>query len=103
MDWTKVSVAISALWLIILIFRMAVYAAPFASTPEGELFVTVLNVFLVIGIAVVGYSLFRQFFRYAAAKARRDTHCPQCYSRVGPDDEFCPVCGRKLDRRRLQR
>ena len=68
MDWTKLSVGISALWLIILMARMAIYSAPFASTPEGELFVMALNVFLVIGIVVVGYSLFRQFFRYTAAR-----------------------------------
>ena len=72
-------------------------------TPEGELFVMALNVFLVIGIVVVGYSLFRQFFRYTAAKTMRDTHCPQCYSKVDRDAEFCPVCGRRLDHRRLQR
>ena len=103
MDWTKLSVGISALWLIILMARMAIYSAPFASTPEGELFVMVLNVFLVIGIVVVGYSLFRQFFRYTAAKTMRDTHCPQCYSKVDREAEFCPVCGRRLDHRRLQR
>lgn len=103
MDWTKVSMGISLIWLIILFLRLAVYSAPFASTPQGELFVTVLNVFLVIGIVLVGYSLSRRFFMFTAAKAMKDTHCPQCYSKVDRDAEFCPVCGRELRRRRLHR
>lgn len=103
MDWTKISVGISLIWLIILFFRLAVYSAPFASTPQGELFVTVLNVFLVIGIVVVGYSLFRSLLRFTVAKTMKDTHCPQCYSKVDRGAEFCPFCGRELRRRRLHR
>lgn len=99
MDWNKISVGISALWLILLMFRLVVYSAPFADTPEGETFLTVLNLFLIGGVLILAYILGRQFMRYAAAKTMKDTHCPQCYSKVGRDEEFCPRCGRDLGRR----
>ena len=103
MDWGRVSLAVSVMWLMVLIFRMAVYAMPYASTPEGRLFSTVLNILLVVGILVVGYSLFKRFFQFAAAKTMKATHCPQCYSKVEPGAEFCPRCGRQLRRFLSQR
>lgn len=98
MDWSKVSVGISAAWLILIIMRLAVYSAPFIDTPGGKVFLTALNMFLVIGVLILGFILGRQFLRFLAAKIMKDTHCPQCYSRVGRDEEFCSRCGCSIRR-----
>ena len=98
MDWNKLSAGISVAWLIILMFRLVVYSAPFASTPGGKVFMTALNIFLIIGVLMIGWILGKQLLRYTAAKTMKDTHCPQCYSKVSRDEEFCPRCGMELRR-----
>ena len=89
----RLSIGISVLWLILLMFRMAMYSSAFLATPEGKFFSDVLNVFLIIGIVIIAFFLVRRFTRYSAAKTMKGSHCQQCYARIPKGEMFCPKCG----------
>ena len=89
----KISVAISALFLILLMVRMAYYGSAYGSTPEGQLFVTALNIFLIVGLVLMVIFVGMRAYRYVAAKTMKETHCQQCYAKLPPGAEFCPKCG----------
>lgn len=91
--WMKLGVAISVIWLILCIVRIGFYSSFYAGTASGDLFITVLNVLLVIGIVMVVVVFGKQVFRYSAAKTMKGNHCQQCYARLGPDETFCLKCG----------
>ncbi len=87
---------ISIVWLAVLVLRLVLSAVPYMSTPEGRTFMAVVNVVLVGGLVLIGAILGRRLLRYAAAKADKEGHCQQCYAKIGPGAEFCPVCGKKV-------
>lgn len=45
--WMRLSVAISAAWLVFCLLRFAIYSSFYAGTPGGDLFITVLNIALI--------------------------------------------------------
>lgn len=100
---SRIGLVISAIWLIIVLIRLGLYSSLFVSTPEGQLFSTVLNVFLIIGIVLIVLIFGRGAVDYLAAKAGKGTHCQQCYAKLVPGEEFCPKCGRRTreDRDRI--
>ncbi|MBO4569436.1 MAG: zinc-ribbon domain-containing protein [Candidatus Methanomethylophilaceae archaeon] len=96
MGLESLSRAVSVVWLAILVLRLVLTAVPYMSTPEGKTFMTVVNVVLIGGLVLIGAILGRRLFRYAAAKADKEGHCQQCYAKVDPGAQFCPVCGKKI-------
>lgn len=87
---------ISVLWLMVMVARLALFALPYANTPNGETFTMVLNVFLIGGLVIVGYTLGRSFLRFASAKADKEGHCQICYAKLDPGAGFCPACGAEI-------
>lgn len=85
--------AISAIWLIICLFRFAIYSSFYAGTPGGDLFLMVLNIILIVGLVLMAAVFGRTFFMRIAAGTRPSTHCSQCYARIPDGEDFCPRCG----------
>ena len=91
--WNRLALAISVIWLIIILFRLAAYFTMVSYTPEGRLFNTVLNIILIIGLVLVVVHFGRRFLRVTAAKVDREGRCQYCYAKLSPEDTFCPKCG----------
>ena len=91
--WNRLALAISVIWLIIILFRLAAYSTMVSYTPEGRLFNTVLNIILIIGLVLVFVHFGRRFLRVTAAKVDREGRCQYCYAKLSPEDTFCPKCG----------
>lgn len=89
----RLAMGISAFWLIMCIVRIGLHSTAFANTRNGEIFMAIFNVLLIIGIVLIAFVFFRGYFRRAAAKVHSDTHCSQCYAKIEPGAEFCPSCG----------
>lgn len=96
--WMRLSVAISAAWLVFCLLRFAIYSSFYAGTPGGDLFITVLNIALIVGLVLMVVVFGRTFFARTVARSRRSTHCQQCYARIPDGEEFCPRCGNRRER-----
>lgn len=94
----RLMVAISVIWLLFMLFRLVIYTTYIPDTGAGHLFIVVLNIVLIVGLLLMAFMLFRRIYPKMASKVDRDGRCPDCYGRIGPDDEFCPGCGRDLKR-----
>ena len=73
--WNRLSMVISAIWIVIILFRLAAYSTAVSVTPEGR------------------------FFRVTAAKVDKDGRCQYCYAKLSPEDTFCPQCGADVIRK----
>ena len=93
--WMRLSVAISAILLIFCLFRFALYSSFYAGSPGGDLFLTALNIVLIVGLILMVAVFGRTFFMRMAAKTRPGSHCSQCYARIPDGEEFCPRCGNR--------
>lgn len=96
MDLNSLSRMISVIWLVILVFRLMMMTIPFSATPEGQTFMTAVNIILIGGLVLVGYFLLKRFLGYTAAKTMKSSHCQQCYAKLEEGAEFCPNCGKKV-------
>lgn len=90
---TRISLFISVIWLLFLFMRIFMVSQIEMDPAQQELFINVLNVLLIGFIAIFGTILGLRAYRYSAAKAKKDTHCQQCYAKMSLDQEFCPKCG----------
>ena len=96
--WNRLALAISVIWLIIILFRLAAYSTMVSYTPEGRLFNTVLNIILIIGLVLMGYIILRRSLPSMVSRIDREGHCPQCHGKLDPGAEFCPRCGAEIKR-----
>lgn len=95
----RLMMGVSVFWIIFCILRVALYSSAYTHSPEGQLFVTILNIALIIGILLMAVYVIRILGRRAAARTMKSTHCQQCFAKLSPDEEFCPQCGWSRDRR----
>jgi hypothetical protein len=96
----RIGIAISVMWLVLCVVRIGLFSAMGPGTGGSGTFATILNILLVVGIVLMVVFLGKGFVRFFAAKAHKDTHCMYCYSKLGPDDQFCPVCGAEEPRKK---
>lgn len=97
--WNRLSMVISAIWIVIILFRLAAYSTAVSVTPEGRFFNTVLNLILILGLVIVVVFVCRRFFRVTVAKVDKDGRCQYCYAKLSPEDIFCPQCGADVIRK----
>jgi len=90
---TKLSLFISAIWIVFLFMRMFMVSQIEMTPEQQEMFINVLNILLIGFIVIFGAVLGMRVYRYSAAKAMKSTHCQQCYAKMSVDQEFCPKCG----------
>ncbi|MDO5852677.1 MAG: zinc ribbon domain-containing protein [Thermoplasmata archaeon] len=89
----------SIFWILFCILRVALYSSAYTHSPQGQLFTTILNIVLIVGILLMAVYVFRILGRRAAARTMKSTHCQQCFAKLPPDQDFCPQCGwRREDR-----
>ena len=89
----RLALAISVIWLIIILFRLAAYSTMVSYTPEGRLFHNAG------GLVPVVVHFGRRFLRVTAAKVDREGRCQYCYAKLLPEDTFCPKCGMDVIRK----
>ena len=90
---SRIGIAISVVWLLLCVFRIAFYSSFYLDTPQGRLFSAVLNILLVLGLLMVSYLVLVPMFRRIRAKRSGSSYCQQCYARIPEGEEFCPKCG----------
>jgi glucan phosphoethanolaminetransferase (alkaline phosphatase superfamily) len=94
---TKISLFISALWLVSIFLRFIIISNVELEPGQREIFITVLNILLIGFILIFGGLLVMRFGRFSAAKTLKSTHCQQCYAKMSKGQEFCPKCGWSRD------
>ncbi len=96
MDLNSLSRVISIVWLGILVLRLIMMTIPFSATPQGQAFMTMVNIVLIGGLVLIGFILGKSLLGYTAAKTMKGSHCQQCYAKLEKGAEFCPNCGKKV-------
>lgn len=89
----KLGLAVSLIWLLLMVARIAMFSSFYMDTPEGRLFSTALNVALVGGLALIAWIWGVPMYRRIRAAARSNGYCQQCYARMPSGEGFCPRCG----------
>ena len=97
-SWNKLMMVLSVVWLVLIMFRLALYSSFLTGSESGRLFSTVLNLVLIVGLVLMGAMMVRRALPLMAAKVDREGHCQYCHGKLGPDDEFCPRCGAEIRR-----
>lgn len=98
---SRLSIAISLIWLLLIVVRLALYSSFYLDTPRGQLFSAVFNIVLAIGMLLVAYLWAAPVYRRRRAAGHADGYCQQCYARMDPGETFCPRCG--WERKRVVR
>ncbi len=97
--WNRLAMGISVIWLMLILFRLAMYSTYLSQTPEGRMFNTALNIILILGLVMVVAVFGRRFMRVTVAKVDREGRCQHCYAKLDPEDTFCPHCGADVGRK----
>ena len=94
----KLSLGISILWIAIMLIRVGTMSMSATQGPGSSGTSTLLvDIILIIGIVFIAVLLWMSYGKKAVAKVGRGEHCPQCYAKMEPGQEFCLKCGRRRD------
>lgn len=97
---TRLSLAISLIWLFLVVVRIALYSSFYLDTPRGRMFSMAFNVILAVGMVLVVYMWAAPVYRRRRAVSHADGYCQQCFAPMPPGEDFCPRCGWERKSRR---